>query len=212
MTDPIFSSPNSRAATAAAVMERFVSVKDICQRLDWGAIFPKEQPVHVDLGAGDGGFALELAQKNPDINVLAVERLLGRARKIARRSYRAGLSNLRVLRLESAYTVAWLLPLASVSVLHVMHPDPWPKKKHAKNRLFQPEFIASCARALVRGGELRVTLDHADYYGEICERIERSGLFERKFWEPDADYPQSDFQKEFAAQGTSVFRSCWVLR
>src|SRR5277367_1115824 len=95
-----------------------VVITDICQRLDWRELFGNDNPVELDLGAGDGGFALAYAQQHPGINLLAVERLLGRVRKIEKRAARARLTNLRVLRLEFGYTVRYLLPLGSVSIAH----------------------------------------------------------------------------------------------
>ena len=63
-----------------------VVMADICRRLDWREIFGNDRPVELDLGAGDGGFALAYARQHPEINLLAVERLLGRVRKIEKRA------------------------------------------------------------------------------------------------------------------------------
>src|ERR1700677_4048086 len=131
-----------------------VVLTDLCQRLDWRGLFGNDQPVELDLGAGDGGFALAYARQHPEINLLAVERLLGRVRKIEKRTIRAKLTNLRVLRLEFGYTVRYLLPPGSVSIAHILFPDPWPKRRHWPRRLMQPDFVRDLAMALKSGGEL----------------------------------------------------------
>src|SRR5271168_3085096 len=100
-----------------------VILADICRRFDWRELFGNERPIELDLGAGDGGFALAYAKQHPEINLLAVERLLGRVRKIEKRAARVGLANLRVLRLEFGYFVKYILPPDSVSVAHIMFPD-----------------------------------------------------------------------------------------
>src|SRR5271168_4351891 len=100
-----------------------VVITDICQRFDWSELFGNEHPVELDLGAGDGGFALAYAKQHPEINLLAVERLLGRVRKIEKRAVRFQLGNIRVLRLEFGYFVKYILPPDSVSVAHIMFPD-----------------------------------------------------------------------------------------
>jgi len=128
-----------------------VILTDICRRLDWRALFGNDRPVELDLGAGDGGFALAYAQQHPDTNLLAVERLLGRVRKIEKRAARAKLANVRVLRLEFGYTVRYLLPPESVSIAHIMFPDPWPKRRHWPRRLMQPDFVRDLAAALQPG-------------------------------------------------------------
>src|SRR6059058_3143531 len=110
------------------------------QKLDWGAVFERVQPLEVELGSGDGSFLVNYAKLHPERNFLGVERLLGRLRKLNRKGLRAGLTNLRGLRIESAYLVEYLLAPGSVSALHIYFPDPWPKRKHRKNRLINDRF------------------------------------------------------------------------
>src|SRR6201996_9154081 len=124
-----------------AAADYSLQIEDLCARFDWPQIFGNANPVELDLGAGDGGFAIAYAQQHPGINLLAVERLLGRVRKIEKRAARAGLTNVRVLRLEFGYTVKYLLPPDSVSVAHIMFPDPWPKRRHWDRRAVQAGFV-----------------------------------------------------------------------
>jgi tRNA (guanine-N7-)-methyltransferase len=187
----------------------WVEPEDICARLDWSAVFPVERPIEIDLGAGDGGFIAALAQQRPEMNFLAVERLLGRARKIARKAAREKLDNLKVLRLESAYVVEYLLPPGSVSVIHLMFPDPWPKRRHWGNRIIQPEFMTAVATALKTGGEFRFTTDHEEYFNlgsliiDGCADLSRAPL-----WKFEND-PPTDFQKGFEAEGRKTYRARW---
>ncbi|MBX7157666.1 MAG: tRNA (guanosine(46)-N7)-methyltransferase TrmB [Verrucomicrobiae bacterium] len=190
-------------------MNEIVQFEDILSPIEWKNVFSLSQPVHIDLGAGDGGFAVALAQQNSHINVLAVERLKGRAEKIAKKIKHFHLENLRVLRLETSYFLSYLVPSNSVAVIHVMHPDPWPKRKQQKNRLFQSDFIFHCARVLETGGELRLTLDHPGYFLEIIRVMKTSHDFEGCFWKPDPNYPKSDFEKQFLDEGKVVIRQAW---
>jgi tRNA (guanine-N7-)-methyltransferase len=187
----------------------FVPIADLCAVLNWEQVFPAEQPVEIDLGAGDGGFIAERARQFPGVNFLAVERLLGRARKIARKAVRLGLPNLKVLRLESAYALKYLVPPGSVRIIHLMFPDPWPKRKHRKYRLIQPAFVESLARALELGGEFRFTTDHHEYFlfgsGVISER----GLLDpAPVWDFSID-PLTDFQRDFLKEGRAFYRALW---
>jgi tRNA (guanine-N7-)-methyltransferase len=187
-----------------------LEIADICARLDWRAIFGNDAPVELDLGAGDGGFALAYAARHPEINLLAVERLLGRVRKIEKRAARAGLKNLRVLRLELGYTVKYLLPPESISVAHILFPDPWPKRRHWPRRLIQPDFIRDLARALRPGGELRFTTDHAHYFETAQQAVADAGVLKRM---PDWDWshdPKTDFQQTFEAEGRPIWRARWI--
>lgn len=179
------------------------------QSLDWPAIFGNHQPVELELGAGDGGFILAWAVRHPEANFLAVERLLGRARKIAKRARALGLANLRTLRLESGYVVARMCPPNSVTRIHIMFPDPWPKRKHHKNRLIQLDFLEACHRALVPGGTVRFTTDHADYFAAArATWAAAPGWAEEGPWDASDD-PPTDFQKVWEAEGRTTYRTIW---
>jgi tRNA (guanine-N7-)-methyltransferase len=187
-----------------------IVLTDICRRLDWRELFGNDNAIELDLGAGDGGFALAYAGQHPATNLLAVERLLGRVRKIEKRTLRANLSNLRVLRLEFGYTVKYLLPPGSVSIAHIMFPDPWPKRRHWPRRLMQPDFVRDLAVALKPGGELRFTTDHAPYFETAQQAVNDAAVLTRA---PEWDWtndPRTDFQQTFDAEGRATHRARWI--
>lgn len=187
----------------------WVLISDITQPIEWKTIFSEQKEIHIDLGAGDGGFAIGLAQKNPQWNVLAVERLKGRAQKIVRKAKQQNLKNLRVLRLESSYFLTYLVPTSSVSMIHVMHPDPWPKRKQHKNRLFQKNFIESCLRVLIPGGKLRFTSDHPSYFIKVLKIVKEFHGLHMEDWNHKFNYPKSDFEKRFSFEEKIVMQQVW---
>lgn len=188
----------------------WVTITDICEPLDWRAIFGNDHPVEIDLGAGDGGFVANRAQTHPEINFLAVERLLGRARKIVKKAFRQNLTNLRILRLESAYIMRYLVPVQSVSIVHLMFPDPWPKRRHHERRIVQPDFMKSVATALIPDGEFRFTTDHEDYFKAAVPVINAEPkLKSAPLWDFSTD-PLTEFQKEFLAEGRVINRARYV--
>lgn len=180
--------------------------EDYFRRLVPTELFTGCSPLEVDLGCGDGSFALEMARQFPERNFLAVERLLGRVRKVCRRATKAKLENLRVLRLEARYTVEWLLPHASVSRLHLLFPDPWPKAKHHRRRLVQQEFLSALDTTLVPGGEFLFKTDHEEYFEWAKVELALFGRFLPLDWPEDAFfYPQTDFERQWRAEGRTVF-------
>jgi tRNA (guanine-N7-)-methyltransferase len=195
---------------AATARPSRVVIEDLCRRLDGPALFGNDRPLELDLGAGDGGFAVEYARRHPELNLLAVERLLGRVRKIEKRAARAGPVNLRVLRLEFGYTVRHLLEPGCVSVAHILFPDPWPKRRHWDRRLVRAEFVRDLAQVLRPGGEFRFTTDHAHYFETAQAEVASAGVLRRApEWNWTGD-PKTDFQRTFEAEGRPVFRARWV--
>lgn len=164
-------------------------------------------PLEVDLGCGDGSFLVAMAGQHPERRFLGVERLLGRARKVCRKLLREGLENARVLRLESRYTLEWLLPEASVSRLHLLCPDPWPKARHHRRRLIQPEFLEAVSRVLVPGGEFLFKTDNEEYFEWTLEHLEGCATLVAEEWPDDAFfYPLTDFEQQWLAGGRSIKR------
>src|ERR1051325_10010500 len=142
------------------------SLDSILDPLEPAVLFSRTQPLEVELGSDDGSFAVEYARRHPDRNLLAVERLLGRLRKIDRKGLRAGLANLRLVRIEASYLLEYLLPPESVHVLHVYFPDPWPKRKHRRKRLVNERLTELAAQALAPGGAVYLRTDDADYFAQ----------------------------------------------
>ncbi|MBE06469.1 MAG: tRNA (guanosine(46)-N7)-methyltransferase TrmB [Verrucomicrobiaceae bacterium] len=182
------------------------SPSDYFAKLKKSEIFPNpERPLEIDLGCGDGSFLIDLAVHFPSKNFLGVERLLGRVRRACRRSQKEGLQNLKVLRLESSYTIEWLLPDHCASRVHLLFPDPWPKKKHHKRRLVSEEFCTSLVRVLEPNGEFLFKTDHQEYFEESMSVLNSCPLLKETRWDPDFYYPQTDFEKLWAEQGKIIY-------
>lgn len=165
-------------------------------------LFEREAPTEIDLGCGDGSFLIQLAEQYPERNFLGVERLLGRVKKVSKKAYRAGLTNVKVLRLETLYTLEWLLPKCSFSRIHLICPDPWPKEKHHKNRLMQEPFFNAVHALLADDGEFLFRTDHDEYYDWSVEKMAAYPNFRTIPWaEEDFYYPKSDFQLQWEAEG-----------
>ena len=137
----------------------------------WPEVFGRTAPVELDLGAGDGVYVEARARREPERDFVAVERLLGRATKIAKKAVRGGLPNLRVLRLESAYFLKHLCPPGSVDVITLRYPDPRPKRRHHGNRILTREFAGDAARACRKGGRLQLTTDDKEYFEWACAEV-----------------------------------------
>ena len=168
-------------------------------------IFGNDHPLEVDLGCGDGSFLLDMAQNYPDRNFLGVERLLGRVRTVSRGIEMRGLTNAKILRLESKYTLEYLLHEGSVSRLHLLCPDPWPKARHHKNRIVQQDFLHVVNKVLSTEGEFLFKTDHSGYFEWVCEEMQIFNKFSKLPWDDDSFYyPKTDFQRHWEKQGKKI--------
>ncbi len=175
-------------------------------------IFPDPaRPLEVDLGCGDGSFLVEMARHYPERDFLGVDRMAGRVEKTERRIHESGLANVKVMRLESSYTVGWLLPAAGISRLHLLCPDPWPKKRHHKHRLVNDrEFLAGLERIIVSGGEFLLKTDHEEYFTDAAASLGGCTGFERIRWDADEFFhPQTGFESQWVAFGKTIHRGRW---
>ena len=187
-------------------------LKSILLPIDLASLFGKAQPLEVELGCGDGSFLAEYAQRHPERNFIGVERLLGRIRKLERKGQRAGLTNLRGVRIESSYFLEYLLPAHSTHALHVYFPDPWPKRKHRRHRLVNERFLALAAQTLAPQGAVYLRTDDADYFEQMLSVFANSAEFEAVDTPEELSSLTTDFEKDFLARGIHTRRAAYRKR
>ena len=130
-------------------------------------------PWEVELGFGKGRFLLRRAAEEPSRRFLGIEIAGKYFRLAARRAERRGLSNVLLLRGEALYALSVLLPRGLAAAVHVYFPDPWPKSRHQKRRLFDRDTVDLLLDLLVPGGRLFFATDFLSY-GESVEELLRS--------------------------------------
>jgi tRNA (guanine-N7-)-methyltransferase len=181
----------------------------VIERLDPAALLATQRPWEVELGSGDGSFLVKYAVKHPERNFVGVERLLGRLRKTDRKGRRAGLANLRLVRIESAYFLEYLLPLGMAAALHIYFPDPWPKRKHRRHRLINERFPGMAAAALKPGGIVYLRTDDADYFAQMREVFAASAGFREVNTPEELAETITDFEADFNARGIRTLRAAY---
>ena len=186
-----------------------VQLPSLVEPLELTAHFPKLQSLEIELGCGDASFLVEYARRNPGINFIGVERLLGRIQKLHRKGSQLALANLRGVRIESAYFLQYLLPPHAAAALHIYFPDPWPKKKHRKHRLINETFPALARRTLVVGGTVFLRTDDADYFQQMTEVFGAAKEFEKVETPLALAEITTDFEQEFNAQGIPTLRAAY---
>lgn len=177
-------------------------------------LFGKQGPVEIEIGCGKGNFLVEYAEKHPGLAILGVEKepsiALMAAARLAKRPH---LPHARVLLGDCFHFFRDWMADSSVSVFHMYFPDPWPKKRHHKNRLMGPEFMAQVRRLAVPGAPFRWGTDHEEYNAEARE------LFAKTEWlemiDPDAEPTEgimTNFEKKYRKQGKPIYRCVLRIR
>ncbi len=189
-----------------------VQLRSIVEPLKLAELFPKPQPLEVELGCGDASFLVEFARRNPERNFIGVERLLGRIQKLDRKGRRAGLANLRGVRIESSYFLQYLLPPRSAAALHVYFPDPWPKKKHRRHRLINENFPALARAALAPGGVVYLRTDDADYFQQMTDVFGAAKQFQKIETPAELAELPTDFERDFNSKGIQTLRAAYQLK
>ena len=154
--------------------------EDLAGKVDFGHVFGREGPVHIEVGTGRGTFLVNEAKARPEVDFLGIEWARKYYRYAVDRIGRRGLTNVRIIRTDAAYFIGEFVPDDSVDCFHIYFPDPWPKKRHHKRRFVSAENVGQLLRCLKTGGELRIATDHAEYF-EVIEQLiaERSERLER---------------------------------
>ena len=139
-------------------------------------IFGRAAPVVLEIGFGNGDHLLARAQAEPDKDFLGVEVHRPGVGRVLNRAQAAGLRNLRVACHDAVEVLRDWLPEGELAEIVVYFPDPWPKKRHHKRRLVQPEFARLAASRLAPGGLLKLATDWADYAAHMRATLDAEPL------------------------------------
>jgi tRNA (guanine-N7-)-methyltransferase len=136
-----------------------------------------QSPIEIEVGCGNGRYLRRAAGERPDHSFIGIERSVSYARKAQARMDKYGISNVRIVQADATRFLAEQVEPESVHALHVYFTDPWPKKRHAKRRLFQTPFLQTAHRILRPGARVHVKVDLFWYFEEILCRFEQSPWF-----------------------------------
>ncbi len=167
-------------------------------------LFDPARPLEVDCGCGKGRFLLARAAAQPDVQFLGIDRMLGRTQKLDRKIVRAGLANVKLLRMEAFFSLQQLLPPHRVRTIYIFFPDPWPKRRHHRRRLFGPEFLEVLWTRLETGGTVQVATDHLDYFADMRKCLAADARFREVPHQVRQADEQTDFELYYRGHGLPV--------
>ncbi|GLW92179.1 tRNA (guanine-N(7)-)-methyltransferase [Actinokineospora globicatena] len=172
--------------------------------LDAVSWFGREAPLLLEIGSGMGETTSLLAQAEPGTNYLAVDVFQPGLAQLILRVEAMGLTNLRMLRGDAVELLSEHIAPGALAGARIYFPDPWPKKKHHKRRLVQPDFVALLASRLVPGGTLHLATDWEHYAEQMLEVLSGEPLLRNRYdgWAPRPDWrPVTKFESRAREEG-----------
>lgn len=188
-----------------------VDLISLGDEVDLRDLFGNDRPVELEIGCGKGGFLLRRAEDRPDRNFVGIEWANKIYKYAADRMLRRGLTNVRIMRTDAKHFVIHRLSSGCLAAMHIYHPDPWPKKRHLRRRLLQPDFMEAAVRALADGARLAIQTDHAEYFEQIREVTTARAELEPIQFE-DAEYGtvgesmETNFEIKYRREGRQFYR------
>ena len=178
--------------------------------LDFAATFGRRSPVVAEIGSGMGETTARIAAENPEVDYLAMEVHSPGVGSLLKQVEELGLGNVRVVAHDAVEVLREMIPEASLAGIHIFFPDPWPKKRHHKRRLVQPEFAALAASRLARGGYLHVATDWREYAEHVLQVLAATpGLANTA--EAFAPRPATRPETKFERRGLKLGHGVWDI-
>lgn len=178
--------------------------------LDLDALFGRTAQRVVEIGFGNGENLLTLAERHPERDFLGIEVHGAGVGRVFGGMAERGLSNIRVIRHDAVEVFETGLRLGSLSEVLVFFPDPWPKARHHRRRLIQPEVVRLFVRALAADGVLRLATDWEPYAEHMLEVLDAEPALVNvagagRFVPRPDDRPVTKFERRGEKLGHAIF-------
>jgi tRNA (guanine-N7-)-methyltransferase len=176
--------------------------------LDLDAVFGRRAPRVLEIGFGDGEVLADMASRDPASDYLGVEVHEPGVGHCLLLAGKLGLANLRIIRHDAVEVLQSQIPDGSLARVNLFFPDPWPKKRHHKRRIVQPDFARLVASKLQPGGVFHVATDWAPY-GEHVDAVMAAEPAFEPLDAPPGDRVGTKFERRGERLGHGVYERAW---
>jgi tRNA (guanine-N7-)-methyltransferase len=181
-------------------------------QVDPAAAFGRLAPLTLEIGFGNGESLVSLAAAHPERDYLGIEVHRPGVGHLMLRAEELHLANVRAVCRDAVEVLQRCIPPGSLDEVLLYFPDPWPKKRHHKRRIVQPDFVALVASRLRAGGVFRMATDWQPYAEHMLEVASGCGLLRNA--SPDGTFvprPESRPVTRFERRGQRLGHSVWDL-
>ena len=178
------------------------------QEIDLTTVFGRAAPQVVEIGFGMGESTAEIAASRPDTDFIGVEVHTPGVGSLLKQLGERDLKNVRVIQHDAVEVLQTMVGENTLSGIHIFFPDPWPKTRHHKRRLIQPEFVRLLASRLRPGGYIHAATDWEHYAEHILATFQNESLLENtaKGYAPRPAYrPLTKFEQRGLKLGHGVW-------
>lgn len=143
--------------------------------IDPADYFSDDGPLHLEIGFGGGEYTAALAAACPSHRIIGCEIFLNGIASLLKKIEAEEIENVRIIHGSAIIALEEMFAQETFDFIHINHPDPWPKKRHLKRRLIQPEIVENLLRVLKPGGEIWLSTDVSEYleWMEECLGLSR---------------------------------------
>lgn len=183
------------------------------EKWDFRQIFSRDANTIVEIGFGMGASLLTTAMEHPELNFIGIEVHRPGIGRLSADLNDHKISNVRIAPYDAVELFKQCIPDASLSGIQIFFPDPWPKKRHQKRRLVQPEFVHLLTEKLKVGGFIHCATDWQDYAEHMRQVL--SAETRLKSAHPDTDYlprPETRPLTKFENRGLKLGHGVWDLK
>ena len=163
--------------------------------------------VVIEFCSGTGDWIVGCANENRDVQYVAVERKFKRVCKIAEKRDSLGLDNLLIICGNAEHFVKYFVKEPTFAKVYVNFPDPWPKKRHEKHRLFSSDFVADLSKTLLFDAGMLLVTDDYDFVQHAKSTLLEKGQWDYTLLESSdiASYGESYFHKLWLSKGRNIY-------
>ena len=189
----------------------YVEQDPLSRKGKWKELFGNDNPIHIEIGMGKGRFLLELAQQNPDINYIGIERVATVLYKAERQQQELKLDNI-ILLAFNAEKIDEIFEKDEIERIYLNFSDPWPKDRHALRRLTSPKYLALYDKFLKKDGFIAFKTDNRGLFDYSVETAPLAGwkvkdvTYDLHNSEYAADNIMTEYEMKFSAEGVPINR------
>lgn len=176
----------------------------------WKEVFGNDNPIHIEVGSGKGGFITGMALKHPDINYIGIDIQLSVLSYALDKVVESGANNVKLLRVDGSSLTNYFED-GEIDLLYLNFSDPWPKARHEKRRLTYKDFLDTYKQILPKNGEIHFKTDNRGLFEYSLASFSQYGMILKQVWldlhaSDFADNVMTEYEAKFSSKGQVIYR------